>query len=255
MKRALSQSQAAELLRAASLLPLASRDAFISEVDSRLCGVRRKLTDADVSAAIVSTLTVLNVTTSHFHVRSQTGGPMTTRNYEIFETRTGRRIEEDDDDVLRDGQTLRVPLHMRDGHSPMQREVMEDKAARRFGLDDATALHRPGYKYCVDADARARVEEARAQWIQEMTDGWKTTAPGAVEFRGAQEGDVCTVREGGVGEGGPGHLKRIGGKLVCVPGQRHDSLPRTMTAADAQPIRDAAYRQYCDELVNAWKAR
>ena len=51
-------------LRAASLLPLASRDAFISEVDSRLCSVRRQLTDADVSAAIVSTLTVLNVTTS-----------------------------------------------------------------------------------------------------------------------------------------------------------------------------------------------
>jgi hypothetical protein len=67
MKRALSRSQAEELLRAASLLPLASRDQFISEVDSRLCSVRRqRLTDADVSAAIVATLTVLNVTTSHF---------------------------------------------------------------------------------------------------------------------------------------------------------------------------------------------
>jgi hypothetical protein len=66
MKRSLSRSQAAELLRAASLLPPATRDQFISEVDSRLSSVRRQLTDADVSAAITSTLTVLNVTTSHF---------------------------------------------------------------------------------------------------------------------------------------------------------------------------------------------
>ena len=56
MKRALSQTQAAELLRAASLLPLASRDQFISEVDRRLVRISRRLTDADVSVAIASTL-------------------------------------------------------------------------------------------------------------------------------------------------------------------------------------------------------
>jgi hypothetical protein len=72
MKRALTRPQAEELLRAASLLPLAARDQFISEVDSRLCSVRRqRLTDADVSAAIVSTLSTLNVTTSVFMCDAQ----------------------------------------------------------------------------------------------------------------------------------------------------------------------------------------
>ena len=72
MKRALTKSQASELLRAASLLPLASRDAFLSEVDKRLCSVKRwRLTDADVSAAITSTLTV--TTSSHFMCDSAEG--------------------------------------------------------------------------------------------------------------------------------------------------------------------------------------
>jgi hypothetical protein len=66
MKRSLTRSQAEELLRAVSLLPPATRDQFIDAVDKQLCRVKRQLTDSDVSAAIVSTLTVLNVTTSHF---------------------------------------------------------------------------------------------------------------------------------------------------------------------------------------------
>jgi hypothetical protein len=61
MKRGLTRSQAAEVLRAASLLPFVS-DAFMTAVDKQLCNVRRQLTDADVSGAIVSTL---NVSTSH----------------------------------------------------------------------------------------------------------------------------------------------------------------------------------------------
>jgi hypothetical protein len=65
MRRALTQSQAAELLRAASLLPPATRAAFVSAVDRRLAGVRRRVTDDDVSAAIVSVLANIT-TTSHF---------------------------------------------------------------------------------------------------------------------------------------------------------------------------------------------
>jgi hypothetical protein len=189
---------------------------------------------------------------------------MMRKSYEIV-GRDGR-IVDDDHPVLRDGETLRVPLHMRDHEtlSPQQREVMADKAARledeaakRFGLDDGLALHRPGQRFAVDAAARERVEQARAEWIDEMTTAWQrqpVADASSGEFRGAREGDVCTVREGGVGEGSPGHLRMVNGKLTCVPDQRRDA-PRTMTADDAQPIRDAAYRQYCDELVNAWKAR
>lgn len=56
MKRALSQTQANELWRAASLLPPAARDQFIAAVDHKLVGIARKLNDDDVNGAIVATL-------------------------------------------------------------------------------------------------------------------------------------------------------------------------------------------------------
>jgi hypothetical protein len=71
MKRALTKSQAEELLRAASLLPLASRDQFLSEVDKRLRGLPHRLNDGDVQSAIISTLSTLNVTTSVFMCDAQ----------------------------------------------------------------------------------------------------------------------------------------------------------------------------------------
>ena len=71
MKRALTQSQAAELLPAAPLLPPATRDQFIAAVDRSLVGIRRQLRDADVSAAISSVLANTRITTSHFMCDSQ----------------------------------------------------------------------------------------------------------------------------------------------------------------------------------------
>jgi hypothetical protein len=63
MKSVLTKSQASELLRAASLLSLAARDQFISEVDKHLCSVKRwRLNDVDVNRAITTVLSTLNVT-------------------------------------------------------------------------------------------------------------------------------------------------------------------------------------------------
>ena len=67
MKRALTPSQAAELWRAASLLPPATRDQFIAAVDRRLAGLPHRLTDDAVQSAIIATLSTFTVTTSqHF---------------------------------------------------------------------------------------------------------------------------------------------------------------------------------------------
>jgi hypothetical protein len=78
-RRALTQSQAAELPRAASLLPPASRDQFIAAVDRRLAGLPYRLNDGDVQSAIVATLSTLTVTTttsSHLMCDSAShGGP------------------------------------------------------------------------------------------------------------------------------------------------------------------------------------
>ena len=59
----LTRSQAGELLQAASTLPPASRDAFLPAVDARLVGFRRRLTDDDVKAAIVTVLGDASITT------------------------------------------------------------------------------------------------------------------------------------------------------------------------------------------------
>ena len=190
---------------------------------------------------------------------------MTSKGYEIID-RHGRVVPDDDDPVLRDGQTLRVPLHMRDHEtlSPQQREVMADKAARlsldeaakRFGLDDGLALHKPGQRFSTDQAANDAREEARRESIDEMCNAWRKPAADASsgEFRGAQEGDVCTVREGGVGEGSPGHLRMLNGKLTCVPDKhRADAAPRSMSMEDAQKIRDRAWLESVQELESAWR--
>jgi hypothetical protein len=184
---------------------------------------------------------------------------MATRKALKFDIRTGREIH-DDDPVLRDGQRIVVPMNMADS---AQREVIEhfeqlraeDAAARKLGLNDALDLHKPGQRFSVDAAARARVEQARAEGIREMCDAWKQPmADIANEARGAQPGDECTVREGGHGEGSPGHLQMRGGRLVCVPDKRRaDSVPRTMDAAAAQQVKDQAWLEMCRDLEEAWK--
>jgi hypothetical protein len=174
---------------------------------------------------------------------------MATRKGLKFDIRTGREID-DDDPVLRDGQRIFVPLNMCDSQ---QREVIQH--FQHLRAEDALAQHRPGPRYIVDEAARARVEQARAEGIREMCDAWrKPVADAAGEFRGQQPGDVCTVREGGVDEGSPGHLRMVTGELRCVPDQRRtDAVPRVMDAATAQRIRDEAWEESVRRDENAWR--
>jgi hypothetical protein len=143
--------------------------------------------------------------------------------YLKFDIRTGAPIV-DDDDILRDGQRLVVPMNMRDGMSELQRAVAEDKARRGIGL----------------ADARAYVEQVYQDEKRKLQDAWRTT-----NVRGQQPGDQCTTDNGE-----PGHLNH---RLECVPDQREDSVPRVMTTDQAQAIKDAAYAQMVNELQNAWR--
>jgi hypothetical protein len=216
VKRALTSSQADALLHAAGLLPLATRDQFITAVDNQLRS--RHVTDADLSAAITSALSTLNVTTSHFMCDQEDSMPK----YLKFDIRTGAPIV-DDDDILRDGQRLVVPMNMRDGMSELQRAVAEDKARRGIGLEDA----------------RAYVEQVYQDEKRKLMDAWRTT-----NVRGQQPGDQCTI------DGQPGHLNH---RLECVPDQREDSVPRIMTTDQAQAIKDAAYNAMVRELENAWR--
>jgi hypothetical protein len=78
--------------------------------------------------------------------------------------------------VLRDRARYRVPLHMRDGQSPMITD----------GADDQFALHRPGWRVAIggsERDARLRdsqrnlVEEAHAEYLDRLTNAWKGGGP------------------------------------------------------------------------------
>jgi hypothetical protein len=142
--------------------------------------------------------------------------------------------------MLRDGSTVDL--------EPWQADVIH---AHRLGLDDGLALHKPGPRYCTDAGNAAKAE-AYADGVREMCDAWRKpvadpnsgTGYGSGEFRGARPGDKCTIN------GAPGHLNH---RLECVPDQRRDAVPRTMDAADAQRIRDAAWLEMCRDLEDGWK--
>ena len=246
MKRALTKSQASELLRAASLLPLASRDAFLDAVDKQLCRVpHHHVSNRDVSAAISN---ALNVTTTHFMCDSAEGAQvMAKKNYKLYSLITGERIEDDDSDVMPPNTRMVVPMMARDGMSEMQKSVVDVKmardAAKRFGLNDALDLHRPGQRFA-DADARAHVEEVYQDEKRKLQDAWRQPV---TDVRGQQEGDVCTVN------GAAGHLRKVGNKFECVPDKRQDSAPHTMTMDEAQRIRDRAWLESVQELEGAWR--
>jgi hypothetical protein len=163
------------------------------------------------------------------------------KNYEVID-RYGRLVERDPNEQLHDGDRLRVSLLMKDSMSPIQRMVAEDAEARRFPVVDAfgrPAGQRPGACYMRPAphgtpERAAQIardhmrREAYADSVRALEDAWrKPLAAPPIEPRANITGG----------------------------GERRDSVPPTMSLADAQAIRDAAYEQSVRELTDAWKAR
>jgi hypothetical protein len=70
-------------------------------------------------------------------------------------------------------------------------------------------------------------------WHRPLPDG----APAGAYPLSAGEGSACTIN------GAPGTLQREGDWLICRPAP----------AESATDPRDAAYRDYCDRLTNAWR--
>jgi hypothetical protein len=182
-----------------------------------------------------------------------------------------RRVLADDDafdenGLLRDGHRARVPVHLRD--------ALPDPPLRRRGLDSAehAALNscRPGFRYAVDTESMRE----RRQWLAdeyvsynfELSNAWKNPPKGLGRLADGNgrfgstgvEGDVCTVRDGGVNEGAPGHLRRVGGRLVCVADDEDDDSAFDDGACndaqmDAEQQRELAYQAYAREVSRAWK--
>jgi hypothetical protein len=176
---------------------------------------------------------------------------------------------------LEDGDTLRVSMTMRDSLSPLQQAIAADADRRRARLVDAFGSseyvgHRPGPVYSSDASAYSEVERAHQEMVRDHAEAWhddrftfepvaKETGFGSKWFAGAHEGDVCTVSgpEYPADFGSPGHLRRIGNKLVCVPDKprSRDAMPTgpIHDAVEGQRIKDEAYREMLRARAEAWR--
>ena len=199
-----------------------------------------------------------------------------------------RRRDDDGDEVIRDGGSVRVPLMLRDGTmamlEPWQRDAL---LSMRYRLDDDVASkHRPGFRYS-DAAANRAKSKVYNDSIVEASNAWRGPVRDQ-EPRDVVRGPIYDAERGvavkdaayrrmvdemtnawrqpagdaspqprGQREGdvcAPGHLNA---RLECIADPQGDatpaSPPRTMSADEAWRIRSAAYEQYCDELRNAWK--
>jgi hypothetical protein len=165
--------------------------------------------------------------------------------------------------ILKDGHRVRVPTTMRDAAS-----------VGRHALSDAerTALRgcQPGFRYAADTDTMRE----RRQWAAdaytshefELVNSWRNPplglgrrAEGNGRF-GTQgvEGDVCTVRDGGVNEGAPGHLRRVGGVMRCIADDEDDDSAFDDGAfndaqMDAEQYRELVYQEYARSISRAWR--
>jgi len=159
------------------------------------------------------------------------------------------------DGLLRDGHRLRVRMTARDGAT-----VRGQVASRHVhdGRHSEFGLNKPGPRYndAIDTSKIARAYEAM---VRDGEERWRA-GPGSqdasalgTEYAEGREGDPCTVRAGaaeGHLEGSPGHLGRVDGKLVCVPDKRRTD---SMSATDAERIKQAAYDEMCRAGEQAWK--
>jgi hypothetical protein len=79
---------------------------------------------------------------------------------------TIRSYDEDDDSILADGESLRIPLMLMDGLPP----ELHDGIGNPVG-------HKPGYVFGgVTAAARQIVDDAYAQYETDLTEAWQQPA-------------------------------------------------------------------------------
>jgi hypothetical protein len=142
-----------------------------------------------------------------------------------------RKHDDDDDTILRDGETRRCSMMMRDS-ADASRSDMRKHFARLSDGRGGTPGHRPGFAFA-DASRQAR-ERAYSDYDKSVSEAWRARP---IEQDSA-------MRDAG-------HLKMINGVLTVV------SDPAGGSQADAGML-DAtaqAYRDYDLALANSWRSR
>jgi hypothetical protein len=82
----------------------------------------------------------------------------------------------DENGLLRDGYKTLVPLTMRDAMSPLQREIATKRAQLTDGNGNRNelAFSRPGFRILADAAINDARETARQEYIDDVTNAWRS---------------------------------------------------------------------------------
>ena len=149
------------------------------------------------------------------------------------------KIEDDENDenrLLKDCQRLRVPLTMMDS---VQKSVYADALSRH------PSLYKPGYRFATDSAAKARVNDALAEYDREISERYKHT-------NDQGEGSPCKSPTGEAGI-----WQTVAGKMVCTPQNAARTSDRKLLDEgwDAGDDREQAYREYDQMLQDAWRSK
>lgn len=177
-----------------------------------------------------------------------------------------KRRQHDDDDIVRDGQRLRVPLMLMDG---MQRSVAREGVRITDGSGGTQGLHRPGFRIPTDDTRKTQqtadaYNEAFAAYERELVDAWKTpvgfggdpdiTGQGERGQQGSREGDPCMV------DGRPGTLRMGADGLYCEIDDEelddaHDGRSVQQRMQDHQERMSDVYAAHDAKISQAWRRK
>jgi hypothetical protein len=204
--------------------------------------------------------------------------------------RHGKRRRARDGDFLRDGERMVTPMRFRDAawDSPEVRAFLDETrwrdngrheiadtalqdnrfidadthrsmadAAKRYGLDDAFGLNKPGFRHVTDSATLDRLEQCYLDREYDDSRAWEKPPTVFGDHQqddasynrlqdgktgkfgpGPSEGDSCTVN------GASGTWRKLNGKLHCVP---HSTDSMTLDA------RELAYLDKAWDDEHAWQ--
>ena len=149
---------------------------------------------------------------------------------------------------FRDAEAARDQAHAaHDGRQPLTDQQRRDLQGCRPGF---RTLDSDSYR-----ERKALARDAYAEVEHRLTNAWRdgpVNGFGSSGLRGQVEGDLCTI------DGAPGHLRRVGGRLVCVADDEDEDTAFDDSAfndaqMEAEQQRELAYRDYARELTRAWR--
>jgi hypothetical protein len=254
----LASEQRRQIVQAAATLTPASRSTFSYDVECALSQhcMGKAPSNTEIQRAINCVLDAV-------------AWPRSNNSVFMRDSKEASMTKQQDDDqfeilpdgrkILRDQGRMSFSMMAMDAESILRSTVddMQGKRKRayttadaeKFGLKDASAMHRPGFRFSPDAYAKDETLIAYADRDAADAEAWKGNPPtgqgshGFVEKTGeGEEGDSCSI------DGSRGTLQRNSdGELICVPDGSVSGHDHAMSD------REAAHAEHRHYLENAWR--